>query len=71
MRVRFEGVIVSFDESSSNRVYVYGSVDGEPAEFTLVVTPEKYRELLRFGIGQRIEGEAVKVSDDPLVLELS
>ncbi|MGC9011718.1 hypothetical protein [Thermogladius sp.] len=70
MKVRFEGVIVSFESTDERRVQVYGSVEGTPAEFTLVVSEDKFNELLRLGIGQRIEGEAVKVSDSPLVLRL-
>ncbi|AFK50999.1 hypothetical protein TCELL_0574 [Thermogladius calderae 1633] len=70
MKVRFEGVIVSFESMDERRVQVYGSIEGAPAEFTLVVSEDKFNELLRLGIGQRIEGEAIKVSDSPLVLRL-
>jgi hypothetical protein len=70
MKARFEGVVVSFDAPDTRSVHVYGSVDGEPAEFILLVSEEKYNELMRLGIGQRIEGEATKVSDSPLVLKM-
>lgn len=70
--LRYEGVVISFDtpEGFQGRgVLVHGSVGGTDAVFYVLIDEKTYEELLKLGIGQRVEGRGRKVSETPLVID--
>ncbi len=68
--LNFSGVIVSAEEEDGTvALYIYGEVGDREGYFYVKISRERAEKILALGIGQRIEGRGVLVSEEPLVVE--
>lgn len=69
----YSGVVVSFERGDEGEllVYVYGEINGEETYFYVKPKSGEVEGILRLGVGQRIEGKGVVVSENPLIVSVS
>jgi hypothetical protein len=68
--VSYSGVVVGVEslEGFGELLVVQGEVDGVSLEFYLKLSETSLKRILELGIGARVSGVGVVVSEDPLVV---
>lgn len=69
-RVVYSGVVVGYESISGygDLLLVQGEVNGVNVEFYLKPGENTFKRIQQLGIGVRVEGMGIIVSEDPLIL---
>ncbi len=70
--VSYSGVVIGVEsvEGFGDLLVVQGEVDGVSLEFYLKPDEITLREIQRLGIGVRVEGTGIVLSEEPLVVAI-
>jgi len=68
--VTYSGVVVSVEsvEGFGVLLFIHGELDGVNSEFYLKTSEETFKRVQYLGIGVRVEGVGVIISENPLVV---